>query len=101
MKKVVRLTESDLIRMVKRIITESEDTLVDEIDAMADELGDDPKPLQKIVNAIEGAGHDVADFLIKLKRNGRKIQRKILKNNKFLRFKRNSRGIPDCFKYKS
>lgn len=101
MKKVVRLTESDLIRMVKRIITESEDTLVDEIDAMADELADDPKPLQKIINAIEGAGHDVADFIVKLKRNGRKIHRQIMRNMKNLRFKRNSRNITDCFKFKS
>ena len=95
MKKVVRLTESDLVRMVKRIITESEDTLVDEIDAMADELADDPKPLQKIVNAIEDAGHDVGTFIKRLKRNGRKIKKQITKNMLKLRFKRKHDDLMD------
>ena len=88
MKKVVRLTESDLVRMVKRIITESEDTLVDEIDAMADELADDPEPLQKIIKKIEDAGHDVGVFIKRLKRNGRKIKRQIIRNMPKLKFKR-------------
>jgi uncharacterized protein YoxC len=88
MKKVVRLTESDLVNLVKRIISEQEDTLVDEIDAMADELGDDPTPLQTIINKIEDAGHDVGTFIKKLKRNARKVQRQIGKNMMKLRFKK-------------
>lgn len=95
MKKVVRLTESDLVRMVKRIITESEDTLVDDIDAMADELADDPKPLQVIIKKIEDAGHDVGTFIKKLKRNSRKIKRQIAKNMSKLRFKRKHDDLMD------
>ena len=88
MKKDVRLTESDLVNLVKRIISEQEDTLVDDIDAMADELGDDPTPLQTIINKIEDAGHDVGTFIRKLKRNTKKVQRQIAKNMMKLKFKK-------------
>ena len=88
MKKVVRLTDSDLVNLVKRIISEQEDTLVDDIDAMADELGDDPTPLQTIINKIEDAGHDVGTFIRKLNRNTRKVQRQIAKNMMKLKAKK-------------
>jgi uncharacterized protein YoxC len=76
------------VNLVKRIISEQEDTLVDDIDAMADELGDDPTPLQTIINKIEDAGHDVGTFIRKLKRNTKKVQRQIAKNMMKLKFKK-------------
>jgi hypothetical protein len=80
MKKVVRLTESQLINMVKRIIAEQEDTLVDEIDTMLDNMGPEPGPLQMIVNRIEEAGENVEDFIKKLRRNQRKFMRHLSRN---------------------
>jgi hypothetical protein len=86
MKKIVRLTESDLVRMVKRIINESEDTLVDEIDTMLDNMGSDPGPLQMIINRIEQAGENVEDFVRKLRRNQSKFMRHLKRNLPKLKF---------------
>ena len=54
MKKIIRLTESDLTRIVRRVIREQEETSVEsEIDAEIDNI-DRPEPtiLQKIIDKI-------------------------------------------------
>lgn len=102
MKKVVRLTESQLINMVKRIIAEQEDTLVDEIDTMLDNMGPDPGPLQMIINRIEEAGENVEDFVKKLKRNQRKLIKHLSRNLARLTFtkrKPNFKSIMDTPDY--
>ena len=68
MKKIIRLTESDLTRIVRRVIREQEETSVEsEIDAEIDNI-DRPEPtiLQKIIDKIERAGKNVDDYLDKL-----------------------------------
>jgi hypothetical protein len=67
-KKIIRLTESDLTRIVRRVIREQEETSVEsEIDAEIDNI-DRPEPtiLQKIIDKIERAGKNVDDYLDKL-----------------------------------
>jgi hypothetical protein len=99
MKKVVRLTESQLINMVKRIIAEQEDTLVDEIDTMLDNMGPDPGPLQMIVNRIEEAGENVEDFIKKLRRNQRKFMRHLSRNIARLTFTKRKPNITDMMDF--
>jgi hypothetical protein len=99
MKKVVRLTESQLINMVKRIIAEQEDTLVDEIDTMLDNMGPDPGPLQMIVNRIEEAGENVEDFIKKLRRNQRKFMRHLSRNIARLTFTKRKPNLTDMMDF--
>lgn len=99
MKKVVRLTESQLISMVKRIIAEQEDTLVDEIDTMLDNMGPEPGPLQMIVNRIEEAGENVEDFIKKLRRNQRKFMRHLSRNIARLTFTKRKPNITDMMDF--
>jgi hypothetical protein len=99
MKKVVRLTESQLINMVKRIIAEQEDTLVDEIDTMLDNMGPEPGPLQMIVNRIEEAGENVEDFIKKLRRNQRKFMRHLSRNIARLTFTKRKPNITDMMDF--
>lgn len=101
MKKIIRLTESDLTRIVRRVILEEEQAqdeqaLIDEIDGMMDNLpdGDDPKDpglMEKIIDRIQEAGHDVQTILKKLRRNNKKALQKFNKNaNRYMdRVKRN------------
>ena len=68
MKRIIRLTESDLTRIVRRVIREQEETSVDsEIDSEIDKI-DRPEPtiLQKIIDKIERTGKNVDDYLDKL-----------------------------------
>ena len=91
MKRIVRLNENDLARIVKRVIRESEDALVDEIDTALDSMDEnspEPNPLQMLIDKIEAAGHDVEDFIKKLRRNARKFKRKLNRVFRNLRFKR-------------
>jgi hypothetical protein len=99
MKKVVRLTESQLINMVKRIIAEQEDTLVDEIDTMLDNMGPEPGPLQMIVNRIEEAGENVEDFIKKLRRNQRKFMRHLSRNIARLTFTKRKPNLTDMMDF--
>lgn len=99
MKKVVRLTESQLINMVKRIIAEQEETLVDEIDTMLDNMGPEPGPLQMIVNRIEEAGENVEDFIKKLRRNQRKFMRHLSRNIARLTFTKRKPNITDMMDF--
>ena len=99
MKKVVRLTESQLINMVKRIIAEQEDTLVDEIDTMLDNMGPEPGPLQMIVNRIEEAGENVEDFIKKLRRNQRKFMRHLSRNIPRLTFTKRKPNVTDMMDF--
>jgi hypothetical protein len=99
MKKVVRLTESQLINMVKRIIAEQEDTLVDEIDTMLDNMGPEPGPLQMIVNRIEEAGENVEDFIKKLRRNQRKFMRHLSRNIARLTFTKRKPNVTDMMDF--
>jgi len=88
MKRIVRLNENDLARIVKRVIRESEDVLVDEIDTeldSVDENNPDPGILERIINKIQDAGHDVEMFIKKLRRNRRKLEMNL--NRKFKRSK--------------
>ena len=91
MKRIVRLTESDLTRIVRRVIRESEEVLVDEIDAELDNMDDSEEgpggPLQQLIDKIESAGQKVEDFMNKLKRNKRKFNNKLRKSLRNLRFK--------------
>jgi hypothetical protein len=83
MKRIVRLTESDLTRIVRRVISESEEALANEIDAELDSVpedGEDPGVIERIVNKIQDAGHDVEMFIRRLRRNGKKFQRKLMKH---------------------
>ena len=85
MKRIVRLTESDLTRIVRRVISESEDALANEIDVELDSVpedGEDPGIIERIVNKIQDAGHDVEVFIKKLRRNGRKFQRTLMRHFK-------------------
>jgi len=99
MKRIVRLTESDLTRIVRRVISESEDALANEIDAELDRMSDDDTeegpggPLQKLIDKIEAAGHNVEEFLNKLKRNKRRFMRKLSRSLRNLRF-RNKPPMP-------
>jgi len=95
MKKVVRLTESQLINMVKRIIAEQEDTLVDEIDTMLDNMGPEPGPLQMIINRIEEAGENVEDFVKKLRRNQRRFIKHLQRNLSKLTFTKRKPNFSD------
>jgi hypothetical protein len=102
MKRIVRLTESDLTRIVRRVISESEDALVNQIDSELDSIDDNspqPNPIQKIIDRIEDAGHDVEDFINRLKRNGRKLKRKINRFMRDLRFKRRRPMLPRNFRH--
>jgi hypothetical protein len=71
MKRIVRLNERDLTRIVKRVIMEQDmmdDDLANEIEDMlktADE--NDPGVLQRIIDEIEDAGHDVQMFIKKMR----------------------------------
>jgi|688.fasta_scaffold328749_2 hypothetical protein len=88
MKRIVRLNENDLARIVKRVIRESEEVLVDEIDTeldSVDENNPDPGILERIINKIQDAGHDVEMFIKKLRRNRRKLEMNL--NRKFKRSK--------------
>ena len=56
MKRIVRLTESDLTRIVRRVISESEEALANEIDTELDSVpedGEDPGIIERIVNKIQ------------------------------------------------
>jgi hypothetical protein len=98
MKRIVRLNENDLSRIVKRVIRESEEALVDEIDVeldSVDENNPDPGVLERIVNKIQDAGHDVEMFIKKLRRNRRKLEmnlRKKFKRSKLGKWVRNNFG---------
>jgi hypothetical protein len=90
MKRIVRLNENDLARIVKRVIRESEDVLVDEIDTeldSVDENNPDPGILERIINKIQDAGHDVEMFIKKLRRNRRKLEMNLKR-----KFKRSKMG---------
>ncbi len=83
MKRIVRLTESDLTRIVRRVISESEEALANEIDAELDSVpedGEDPGVIERIVNKIQDAGHDVEMFIRRLRRNGKKCQRMLTRH---------------------
>ena len=83
MKKIVRLTESDLTRIVRRVISEQEDAFIEQIDSELDSVpedGEDPGLLERIVNKIQNAGHDVHMVINKLKRNGRKFRKHLAKH---------------------
>lgn len=91
MKRIVRLNENDLARIVRRVIRESEEDLVDEIDSALDSMdenSEDPGPLQRLINKIEDAGHDVVMFMNKLRRNSMRFKRKLKRVFRNLRFKR-------------
>ena len=91
MKRIVRLNENDLARIVRRVIRESEEDLVDEIDSALDSMdenSEDPGPLQRLIDKIEDAGHDVGMFMNKLRRNSMKFKRKLKRVFRNLRFKR-------------
>jgi len=90
MKRIVRLNENDLARIVKRVIRESEDVLVDEIDTeldSVDENNPDPGILERIINKIQDASHDVEMFIKKLRRNRRKLEMNLKR-----KFKRSKMG---------
>jgi len=91
MKRIVRLNENDLARIVRRVIRESEEDLVDEIDSALDSMDEnsaDPGPLQILIDKIEAAGHDVEMFMNKLRRNSMRFKRKLKRVFRNLRFKR-------------
>ena len=92
MKRIVRLTESDLTRIVKRVIQEEEDAVIGSIESDIDLIDDsDPDPglLQKIIDKIENAGHNVEDFVKKIRRGGEKFIRIINNQPDFdFRYKR-------------
>jgi len=80
MKRIVRLTESDLTRIVRRVISEQEEAFIEQIDSELDsvpEEGEDPGLLERIINKIQDAGHDVEMIIRRLKRNGRKFKKHI------------------------
>jgi hypothetical protein len=80
MKRIVRLTESDLTRIVRRVISEQEEAFIEQIDSELDsvpEEGEDPGLLERIINKIQDAGHDVEMVIRRLKRNGRKFRKHI------------------------
>ena len=82
MKRIVRLNENDLARIVRRVIREEEEVLVDEIDCALDSMdGNNPDPgiLERIVNKIQDQGHDVEMFIKRLKRNGKKLEMNLRK----------------------
>jgi hypothetical protein len=90
MRRIVRLNENDLARIVKRVIRESEEVLVDEIDTeldSVDENNPDPGILERIINKIQDAGHDVEMFIKKLRRNRRKLEMNLKR-----KFKRSKMG---------
>ena len=83
MKKIVRLTESDLTRIVRRVISEQEEAFIEQIDSELDsvpEEGEDPGLLERIINKIQDAGHDVEMVIRRLKRNGRKFKKHLAKH---------------------
>jgi hypothetical protein len=92
MKRIVRLTESDLTRIVRRVIQEEEDAVIGSIESdinLIDDSDPDPGILQKIIDKIENAGHNVEDFVKKLRRGGEKFMRILNKQPDFdFRYKR-------------
>ena len=75
MKKVIRLTESDLTRIVKRVINENEDALASEIDkelSMVD--NPDPGLLKRIAFKLKNSKLNVQSIIRKLKSDYRKIK---------------------------
>jgi len=93
MKKIVRLTESDLTKLVKHIIVEvqeEETVLLDKVDKMLDSVPDvktddemDPPLWDKIKEMVEDAGHDLEKFFKKLKRNSKKAFRRLKRKKIF------------------
>jgi DNA repair ATPase RecN len=86
MKKIVRLTENDLARIVKRVINEGEEELANQIDTELDSIdvnNPDPKPFEKIVDMIQSAGHSVEKMVRRLKRNAKKFQTLLDRNFDF------------------
>lgn len=68
MKKIIRLTESDLRRIVKRVINESGDNdieIPEEFEGVINELGNNPSP-QEIIDAYNSEveeGTPLVDYL--------------------------------------
>ena len=91
MKRILRLTESDLTRIVRRVIRE-EEVIIGSIESDIDSIDDsnpDPGLIQKIIDKIENAGHNVEDFVKKLTRGGDKLMRSLTKKPNFdFRYKR-------------
>ena len=79
MKRVVRLTENDLTRIVKRVIKEQDEAELDnEIEMMPEDA--DPGVLQSIIDKIEAKGEDIQKFIERKKREGKRWINK-LENN--------------------
>lgn len=79
MKKVIRLTESDLTRIVKRVINEQDMAEIDnEIEMMPEDA--DPGVLQRIIDKIESTGEDIEKFIARKRREGKRWINK-LENN--------------------
>jgi ElaB/YqjD/DUF883 family membrane-anchored ribosome-binding protein len=88
MKRIIRLTESDLTRIVKRVIVEQdEQEMIDQIDNLLDQTGDqddderDFPIFEKIEALLRRKGKELKnswqDIQKKLKKNGRKFMRKV------------------------
>ena len=76
MKRIVRLTESDLTRIVRRVILEEEEALINSVESDINSINDsnpDPGLLQKIIDKIENAGKTVDEFVKKLSVGGKKF----------------------------
>ena len=89
MKKVIRLTESDLARIVKRVIREQEE----ETDSVEMEIEDtdenDAKGLERIIDKL-------GDGIQKMKRNG-KFMKMLRKHS--MRSPKIKKALMDCEKY--
>jgi hypothetical protein len=93
MKKIVRLTESDLTKLVKYIIIEAQEqeaVLIDKVDKMLDSVPEvktddevDPPIWDKIKEMIEDAGHDLEKFFKKLRRNSKKAIKRLKRKRIF------------------
>lgn len=75
MKKIIRLNESQLTKIVKKVISESEETLAAEIDKeLSTTNNPDPLFFKRIALMIKNSGLNPRNIIRKLKSDYRKIK---------------------------